>query len=355
MHHHLPRATAKRGRDLSRQQRGRRPGNEHFHALGVGAGDGRTAPSRDHLDLVEAPHYRLGIAEPRKAPVVLVNHRSQMTGIETGKPFVLEQQVRQTLTASMPGLCPSASASAAPIGDGQVVPLGRHLGTAVRAPFGGPRQESGAEADGPCSPQVVVVRGDHEDSLRGQVQPRRRRRGRPRAAACRCARARPTGCGRSRARCSSPDHRAARHCRSTAAQTVNRLRSRASPMRTSGHAGSRCQAVDEPAAVVPASNPRPRSASRRSRISPCRTSMGSHGRPAAAHLLHRRLVPAAPSVGEPGPVRALTGPPVQLAAGVEHAAAPVDQRAEHVEGERIDRLRSQRVAYVVALRHAAAS
>ena len=253
-----------------------------------------------------------------------------------------------------PDYAPSASASAA---QSATVRSCCSAGTSA-LPFGphsvGRGREGRAEADGPRPPQVVVVRGDHENSLRGHVQPRGRRGVDRVAAACRCERARPTGCGRSRARCRSPDPPAARTLPFDSAQTVKRLRSRSSPVAHVGPCGQPVPGVDEPVAVV---RIEPQAALGQQTVQDLAVQHVDRlpGPPAAAHRLHRRLVPAAPSVGEPCPVRALTGPPVQLAAGVEHAAAPVDKRPEDVEGERVDRLGCQRFACIVAVRHGAAS
>src|SRR5882724_8927220 len=58
--------------------------------------------------------------------------------------------------------------------------------------------------------------------------------------------------------------------------------------------------------------------------------------PAAAHLVHRGLVEAAPRIGEPGPVHAEALRLAERLALADEARPPVHHRAEDIEGERFD-------------------
>ena len=54
-------------------------------------------PAGGHLHLVQTPRHR-GVAQVREPPVILVHHQPQAAAVQTVEPFVLERQVRQTLT-----------------------------------------------------------------------------------------------------------------------------------------------------------------------------------------------------------------------------------------------------------------
>ena len=107
MHDDLPRAAAQRGGDLLRQQRGRRPGDEHLRPFGIEQAAHEPLPSGDHLHLVQAPRHP-HVAQVREPPVVLVHHHPQVAAVQTVQPFVLERQVRQALTGHAPVEQPAA-------------------------------------------------------------------------------------------------------------------------------------------------------------------------------------------------------------------------------------------------------
>ena len=68
-----------------------------------------------------------------------------------------------------------------------------------------------------------------------------------------------------------------------------------------------------------------------SRLRRCRTSSRQNGISPGTHLLHRRLILAAPGVGECDPVERMAERLEDCLGFAGDAGAPVDQRAEHVE------------------------
>ena len=97
MNQHPPSAAPERRRDLSRQERGGRAGDDHLRAFGVEEPPHETLPAGDELDFVEVPDYRRGVIRVREGAAVFGHEQVEVGGVEVGKPLVLERDVGQLL------------------------------------------------------------------------------------------------------------------------------------------------------------------------------------------------------------------------------------------------------------------
>ena len=68
---HPPSAAPEGRRDLSRQERGGRAGDDHLRAFGVEEPPHETLPAGDDLDFVEVPDYRRGVIRVRGGAAVI--------------------------------------------------------------------------------------------------------------------------------------------------------------------------------------------------------------------------------------------------------------------------------------------
>ena len=91
MDQNLPGTAPQRSGDLSRQQGGRRPGDEDTGAFGVEQSPDEPLPSGHDLNLVETPRDGRGaVTRPRKPAVVLADQRAEVRGVETSQALVFE-------------------------------------------------------------------------------------------------------------------------------------------------------------------------------------------------------------------------------------------------------------------------
>ena len=97
MNQHPPPAAPEGRRDLSRQERGGRAGDEHLGAVGIQQPTDEAFPAGDDLNLVEVPDYRLSGIPVRDGAAVLGDEQAEVRGVEVRKPLVLEREVRQPL------------------------------------------------------------------------------------------------------------------------------------------------------------------------------------------------------------------------------------------------------------------
>ena len=97
MNQHPPSAAPERRRDLSRQERGGRAGDDHLCAFGVEEPPHETFPAGDDLDFVEVPDYRRGVIRVREGAAVFGHEQVEVGGVEVGEPLVLERDVGQLL------------------------------------------------------------------------------------------------------------------------------------------------------------------------------------------------------------------------------------------------------------------
>ena len=118
---------------------------------------------------------------------------------------------------------------------------------------------------------------------------------------------------------------------------MNRFFSRVSPATASGHGRNRCHARLSVSVSVSDSPLMPKSTRILSRIIRCRRIELGPRQLTGSHAVHARAVPGAPGVGELRPVHRQTLPPRQLLHFLRHRCAPVDDGAEGVEHERLDR------------------
>jgi len=94
---HPPPAAPESRRDLSRQERGGRAGDEHLGAVGIQQPTDEAFPAGDDLNLVEVPDYRRRVIQVGDGAAVLGDEQVEVRGVQIRKPLVLEREVGQPL------------------------------------------------------------------------------------------------------------------------------------------------------------------------------------------------------------------------------------------------------------------